>query len=685
GSGNDSLTGNAGDDSLAGGAGDDVFSTTLANLTANDTLSGDAGVDTLSITAGTVVMTIGSTFPNITGIERYTLNVSQAHDITVDENYFSSPGFSGTTLTVSTNSTVGVRFNGSAITSSSRAVSFTGGNGNDTLIGGNGNDSMSAGAGNDSLVGGAGNDRFTFAAGNITSTDTVSGGTGSDQIYISSGTFNVNPATLTNVSSVETFYFFNPAAHIITLTDAYYATGLNSTAVTVSTASSTGIRADASAVANATNRLSASGGSGNDIFLGGAGNDTFTPSTGNDSVNGGSGNDLISFSTATNFNSSDTIIGGSGNDSVSLTGGTTIFTLDTTTNTNIQGIENFVLNRNGAHNITLNNNYFSLAGLDTPVVNITSNSSSGLVYNASAVTNASYSVNVTSGSGNDTITGGSGNDTINSSSGADNVNAGAGDDVLLNSGSNVATTDTITGGSGMDIFRTNAGTLSFNSATFTNFSGIERFELNNAAGHTITLTDAYYTSAGFVGTTLTVTTTSTSNITINASALSAAYTINATGFSANDTLTGGAGDDTIIGGAGNDSLNGSAGRDSINGGTGNDSLRGGDGVDTLTGDSGTDNYFYNVVTESGIGIGNRDIITDFTSGDRIDLSAFAGTFTFRAGGNGSSNFTGTVAQVAWGTEAGNSIISVDTNGDNVTDFQIELQGSYSLTATDFTL
>nr|VFJ57353.1 MAG: VCBS repeat-containing protein [Candidatus Kentron sp. DK] len=94
-----------------------------------------------------------------------------------------------------------------------------------------------------------------------------------------------------------------------------------------------------------------------------------------------------------------------------------------------------------------------------------------------------------------------------------------------------------------------------------------------------------------------------------------------TGSTDNDVLTGGSGADTLDGGRGDDRLSG---------GSGNDYLLGGQGADTLTGGEGNDVFVIGL--NEGV-----DTITDFSSGDRLDLSAFvtAGKdLLLRADGNG---------------------------------------------------
>ena len=94
-----------------------------------------------------------------------------------------------------------------------------------------------------------------------------------------------------------------------------------------------------------------------------------------------------------------------------------------------------------------------------------------------------------------------------------------------------------------------------------------------------------------------------------------------------DTVSGGEGDDSLYGGVGNDDitgqdgadiLSGAAGNDTLGGDAGNDTLYGGAGADSLWGDAGNDVFlFHSSADSSGDAI---DVIADFETGDRIDLS-----------------------------------------------------------------
>jgi hypothetical protein len=85
-------------------------------------------------------------------------------------------------------------------------------------------------------------------------------------------------------------------------------------------------------------------------------------------------------------------------------------------------------------------------------------------------------------------------------------------------------------------------------------------------------------------------------------------------------LAGGDGDDYLIGGDGDDILDGGAGADTLDGGAGADTLDGGaDSVrDTLTGGAGNDIFV--VSADDGTDLAGADLVTDFASGDKVQIS-----------------------------------------------------------------
>ena len=110
---------------------------------------------------------------------------------------------------------------------------------------------------------------------------------------------------------------------------------------------------------------------------------------------------------------------------------------------------------------------------------------------------------------------------------------------------------------------------------------------------------------------------------------------------------------------------------------------GGGGQDTLTGGADADTFsFYNSFFT-----GNPPtFITDFSQadGDVIDLTpGFGSTPTFSF--IGTAGFSGTAWELHYEQVAGETIVSGDTNGDGVGDFEIHCIGTINFTANDFIL
>jgi Ca2+-binding RTX toxin-like protein len=156
---------------------------------------------------------------------------------------------------------------------------------------------------------------------------------------------------------------------------------------------------------------------------------------------------------------------------------------------------------------------------------------------------------------------------------------------------------------------------------------------------------------------------------------------------AGKTLTGTAGADTLTGGTGNDLLTGAAGNDSLIGGAGADTLVGGTGADKLSGGAGNDLFVFTGTGDSTAK--QRDTITDFATGDRIDLhlidanTSLSGDQAFSF--IGSAGFGRKAGQLRAYKSGSSTMIAGDVNGDGAADFQIQLTRQTTLSATDFVL
>ena len=140
----------------------------------------------------------------------------------------------------------------------------------------------------------------------------------------------------------------------------------------------------------------------------------------------------------------------------------------------------------------------------------------------------------------------------------------------------------------------------------------------------------------------------------------------------------GSGNDTLTGNDAANRLESGAGSDTLIGNDGGDTLVGGGGADSLTGGAGADLFLFGANSDSATGVG-RDTISDFTHGsDHIDLSALnASKFI------GTAAFSGQAGQVRYASFDGSTIIELDSNGDRVADFQVELKGGPAVTFSDF--
>lgn len=165
---------------------------------------------------------------------------------------------------------------------------------------------------------------------------------------------------------------------------------------------------------------------------------------------------------------------------------------------------------------------------------------------------------------------------------------------------------------------------------------------------------------------------------------------NAQGGSASDNLRGDGGVNVLNGGAGSDRLYGRAGDDFLYGESGADAIYGNSGADRMSGGDGAvrDRFIYFQMSETGVGGANRDVITDFVSGeDRIEISRFDADvtqgFKQRFDFIGNTAFSNTAGELRYQASGANVIVQGDVNGDGAADFEIQLLGVSSLIENDF--
>ena len=143
-------------------------------------------------------------------------------------------------------------------------------------------------------------------------------------------------------------------------------------------------------------------------------------------------------------------------------------------------------------------------------------------------------------------------------------------------------------------------------------------------------------------------------------------------------------------GIGSPGVTGTTGADTLNGTSGSDAVRGGLGADTLYGGGGSDRFIYHAAAESGAGPA-RDIIKDWSADDRIDLALMDGNTA--TGGQDDLTFIGygpatrtiDTGMVKYYQTGGNTYVVASVDGNDQADFQIEISGLHTLTASNFIL
>lgn len=319
----------------------------------------------------------------------------------------------------------------------------------------------------------------------------------------------------------------------------------------------------------------------------------------------------------------------------------------------------------GAAGLTIN------AALDPSVTEVNAATSSGGV-----------AVKVNSGGANTTCTGGTGDDSFDFSAApgaynmSDTISGGGGTDTLLLDDADALTTGTqsnvtgievievVTAGSGtVDITDFGANTLISTGEAFganqvtVPSGGTVEFDVDPAGNATIVpktagTSDALnlIMNASWTGTctlngweTINLTAnvapvTFSSTVTLDASSatesiiISGTQPVTFTGVTTCDVINGsamtgaltvaatGAVAQQITGGSASDSLSGSDFGDVISGVDGTDTIEGRGGDDTLSGGAGPDTF----ILEATAAANGGDTITDFTTSDMLDLTAFAG-------------------------------------------------------------
>jgi Ca2+-binding RTX toxin-like protein len=157
-----------------------------------------------------------------------------------------------------------------------------------------------------------------------------------------------------------------------------------------------------------------------------------------------------------------------------------------------------------------------------------------------------------------------------------------------------------------------------------------------------------------------------------------------------ESIDGGTGNDTISGGGGGDTIVGDAGNDQLVGGSVGDDFTGGAGADVMTGDGGADLFIFQKTSDSTAAKSGRDTITDFDPVHyAMDLHAIDANTGIA--GNQAFHFIGTqsfhheAGDLRYAQSGGNTYVYGDVDGDNKSDFSVELTGALTLKAINFIL
>lgn len=507
-----------------------------------------------------------------------------------------------------------------------------GNGGNDVLKGGTGNDFIDGGTGSDSLIGGLGNDLYLVnliksVAGAAVLQDSISE-------LVSQGTDTLRLQTSASLGLIS-YATLTLAANLENL--------------------------DVSLTGN--NKLNLTGNTSANVLTGNSVANVVNGLDGADRMIGGNGSDLYYVD-----NAGDVVVE---TNASSVTGGTDIVYSYRTAYSLGNYVENGRIITTVAANLTGNTLANSLAG------NAANNVLNGL-------------------GGVDHMTGGNGSDSYY----VDNV----GDVVTeTNTSSTTGGIDIVysylvayTLGANVEngrILNTGSANLTGNGLNNLLYAGSGVNVIDGGTGVSDTVSYQFATTAGSSGVTLNLSVVNGAGQSI-ASGISGADRIknveNITGSSYADTLTGSQNANVLDGRSGNDKLIGLSGNDILVGGAGNDVLVGGVGRDLLTGGTDNDIFDFNALSDLGLGIDNRDVITDFDKGlDKIDLS----TIDIDSIAVGDQAFIlidpatafSAVGEIHYDSISG--IIAINTDTDIEAEYEIQLTGTLpaELAGTDLVL
>jgi Ca2+-binding RTX toxin-like protein len=492
--------------------------------------------------------------------------------------------------------------------------------------------------GNDTFQGLAGNDLLVGYLGD----DVIDGGSGADVMLGGILSIALNIGTLA-VAGIDTATYAGSTAGVtVDLGTVQDNLSISIAGITLQLSGvSVGVGGDAQGdqLAGITNLTGSDFG---DHLFGNASDNTILGGGGNDTLRGGAGADHLD--------------GGTGVDFANYQGSTAAVTVDLLNHTASGGdAQGDVLTNIG--NLYGSSNADHLSGDNDRNIIGGENGDDVLVGNGGddAMNGENGADNLDGGDGNDRLVGGQGIDTIHGGAGTDSIDGGTENDILFGD----AGTDTIFGNTGDDQINGGDGNDIL-------IGSVGADALVGGAGVDL----AHYGNSSFA-------------VTVNL-ALGTGLGGDAQG----DTLTG---IENVVGSNHDDVLTGDDNANQLAGGAGADILTGGAGGDLLRGGTGNDTFVYLSISDSTVASAGKDSIGDFTTGDKIDLSAIdadgnpnngntAFHFSSTPGG-----FSGQPGEIKVVDVNGVQLVGGDTNGDRIIDFAINVYSDHHLTASDFVL
>ncbi|WP_373504540.1 beta strand repeat-containing protein [Aestuariivirga sp.] len=715
------ITGSSGADDISPTSATVAFRTTVED----DIINGGDGADTIDGGLGADTMTGGNgndTYyvDNVGDVVIETLAVGSGNN----DQVFSSVSFS---MGDATSGLDNLTLTGTA------NINGTGNTLDNVISGNNGANILNGGTGSDTLIGGLGNDVYVTDGG-----DTIVEGTGQGTDRVESSVTNTLGANLENLTLTGTGNIEGTGNELKNLIVGNSGNNILN-GLGGDDELNGGVGADVLV-----------GGLGNDTYVVDNTGDTVIE------VNG-EGTDIVEASVTYTLTTGienmlltgTTAINGTGNgQNNKLTGNAAANTLDGKAGDDIlDGKAGNDTMKGGAGNDTyyidslsdsvseLDNLGFDAGGKDTVISAVSGYTLGAFVENltlgGSAAVGTGNSLNNTlkGNSAANTLNGGDGNDTLDGLGGVDTMVGGNGNDTYIVGSAGETITEAATVGAGdsdlvkasvtIDALAANVENLTLTGLGVINGTGNSLDNLLNGNARDNTLTglagndtmkgksgndtmvggdgdDTYYveqagdvvTEASTVGsgtdTVISKLATYTLAANVETLVLAGRNDIAGTGNGDANTITGNAGWNKLDGGAGDDVINGLAGKDTITGGLGKDTMTGGADIDT---------FDFNLKTESGSTSTTADIILDFATGEKIDVSgidAREGTGTGLTGDQAFTVIQGSTAigNIDWTISGGVATLRFYTDSIAGVDMMLKVtldSGQTTMSIADFVL